>query len=254
MTQFYQITLEKAIADYKLGKLTTFGLVDYYIKIKFAPGWKISIDPRKVIKDLGITIHQFRRAIAKIRATISISLKTTNRLEGEMPNVNQVTPRVNQVTNGVNQVTPSANSDPQTTNKTNASSDSPDIRLNIDQISLSELDQISAEEREKFLEFAWKKIDELPKRPTLPKKWIAANLSDLYSEWKKSSASVVRNKTFDSQFDEWYAMMYELGNVFDKKKEEGVQLVKDLMGEWVSYEAFARIWKFDNLKRTFDAR
>ena len=53
MTQFYQITLEKAIADYKLGKLTTFGLVDYYIRIKFAPGWKISIDPQKSHQRVG---------------------------------------------------------------------------------------------------------------------------------------------------------------------------------------------------------
>ena len=121
MTQFYQITLAQAIADYKLGKLTTFGLVDYYIRIKFAPGWKISIDPRKAIQELGITIHQFRRAIAKIRETVFITLKTTTQLVGEMPaekpvtpNVNRVTSGVNKVTSGVNHVTPSANHDPQT--------------------------------------------------------------------------------------------------------------------------------------------
>ncbi len=228
MTQFYQITLEQAIADYQLGKLTTFGLVDYYIKIKFAPGWKISIDPRKAIQELGITIHQFRRAIAKIRETIPIALKITTQIIGKMPadnesapNVNRVTPRVNKVTSGVNHVTPSANQDRQNPNKNNSFSDSPYIKSNIDHISLSELDQNSAqnqptansvetprrrqaqgnarqdsqkltalpqEEREKFLTFAFQKVEELPKRPTLPKKWIAANFDDLYSEWKKSSA------------------------------------------------------------------
>ena len=148
MTQFYQITLEQAIADYQLGKLTTFGLVDYYIKIKFAPGWKISIDPRKAIKELGITIHQFRRAIAKIRETIPIALKITTQIIGKMPAENEVTPNVNRVTSGVNQVTPrvnhvtpSANSDRQNPNKNNASSDSPYIRSNIDHISLSKTEQ-----------------------------------------------------------------------------------------------------------------
>ena len=170
------------------------------------------------------------------------------------PNVNRVTQGVNKVTNGVNHVTTSAQSDPQTTNKNKASSDPPNNRSNIDHISLSAIAQISAEEREKFLAFAFQKVDELPKRPTLSKKWIAANFDDLYSEWQKSSAPVVQNTAIESQFDEWYEMMYELGNVFDKKQEEGVQLVKDMMDEWVSYEAFARIWKFDNLKRTFDAR
>ncbi len=169
MTQFYQITLEQAIADYQLGKLTTFGLVDYYIKIKFAPGWKISIDPRKAIKELGITIHQFRRAIAKIRETIPITLKITTQIVGErsaendsMPNVNQVTPRVNKVTPRVNHVTPGANQDRQNPNKTKSSSDSPDIRSNIAHISLSKSEQIKPtanrqqlkalkeEEREKF--------------------------------------------------------------------------------------------------------
>ncbi len=261
MTQFYQITLEKAIADYQLGKLTTFGLVDYYIKIKFAPGWKISIDPRQAIRELGITIHQFRRAIAKIRATISISLKTTTQLVGEMPaekqvtpNVNQVTPRVNQVTNGVNHVTPGAQSDPQITNKTNTSGDSPDIRSNIDHISLSAIAQIPDEEREKFLKFAYQKVDELPKRPTLPKKWIAANLSDLYSEWKKSFAPVVHQAAKDKQFAEWYDLMRQLGHVTGQKVENGVQLVKDVCGAWSEYESEAKYYSLDYLRKCVSGR
>ena len=277
MTQFYQITLEKAIADYQLGKLATFGLVDYYIKIKFAPGWKISIDPRKAIQELGITIHQFRRAIAKIRETVFITLKTTTQLVGEMPaekpvtaNVNRVTPRVNQVTNGVNHVTPGANHDPQTTNKTNTSGDSPDNRSNIDHISLYELDQNSAqnqpkansqqlkalpqEEREKFLTFAWKKVDELPKRPTLPKKWIAANLSDLYSEWKKLSAPVVQQAAKDKQFTEWYDLMRQLGHVTGQRVENGVQLVQMIGGGWIEYERKAKSWTLEYLRKCVAGR
>lgn len=277
MTQFYQITLEKAIADYKLGKLTTFGLVDYYIKIKFAPGWKISIDPRQAIQELGITIHQFRRAIAKIRETVSISLKTTTQLVGEISeentvtaNVNRVTRDVNKITNGVNHVTPGANSDPQSTNKNNAYSDSPDIRSNIDQISLSAIDEnseqkkpnansqelntISKEEREKFLTFAWKKVDELPKRPTLPKKWIAANFDDLYSEWKKSSAPVVQQAAKDKQFAEWYDLMRQLGHVTGQRIENGVQLVQMIGGGWIEYERKAKSWTLEYLRKCVAGR
>ncbi len=300
MTQFYQITLEKAIADYKLGKLTTFGLVDYYIKIKFAPGWKISIDPRKAIKELGITIHQFRRAIAKLRETLSISFKTVTQVTGIMPKeevtptVKQVTPRVKEVTsrvkevtNGVNHVTNGANREPQTTNKTNASSDSPDIKSNIDHISLSELDQNSAqnqptansvetprrrqaqgnarqdsqkltalpqEEREKFLTFAFQKVEELPKRPTLPKKWIAANFDDLYSEWKKSSAPVARQAAKNKQFAEWYDLMRQLGHVTGQRVENGVQLVQMIGGGWIEYERKAKSWTLEYLRKCVAGR
>jgi len=33
-----------------------------------------------------------------------------------------------------------------------------------------------------------KRVDELPQRPTLPRKSIAANVADLYSEYKKQIA------------------------------------------------------------------
>jgi|GEM_PF-5571630 len=256
MTQFYQITLESAIADYRLGKLTTFGLVDYYIKIKFAPGWKISIDPKKAIKELGITIHQFRRAISKIKETIAITLKTAFQIVGEMPaengstpNVNRVTPRVNHVTSGVNHVTPSANRDRQNPNKNKDSSDSPDNRSNIDQIPLSKIEQISASEREKFLIFANQKVDELPKRPTLPKRWILTNLDDLYSEWKKQAAPEIQKATKDKRFAEWYDLMHQLGHVTGQRIENGVQLVKVVGSGWIEYERKAKSWTLEYLKK-----
>ncbi|ELS00879.1 hypothetical protein Xen7305DRAFT_00005800 [Xenococcus sp. PCC 7305] len=256
MTQFYQITLEKAIADYRLGKLTTFGLVDYYLKIKFAPGWKISIDPRKAIEELGITIHQFRRAIAKIKETIAINLKTTFQIVGEMPaengntpNVNRVTPRVNEVTPGVNHVTPSANRDRQTPNKNKASSDSPDTRSNTNHIPLSKIEQIPAEEREKFLIFANQKVDELPTRPTLPKRWITANFDELYSEWKKQAVPEVQKATKDKRFAEWYDLMHQLGHVTGQRTENGVQLVQVVGTGWIEYERKAKSWTLEYLKK-----
>ncbi len=44
---------------------------------------------------------------------------------------------------------------------------------------------LSDKEREKFLEFAMKKVDELPKRPQLPKKWIDKNHDELWAEYEE---------------------------------------------------------------------
>lgn len=261
MTQFYQITLEQAIADYQLGKLTTFGLVDYYIKIKFAPGWKICIDPRKAIKELGITIHQFRRAIAKIRETIPITLKITTQIIGKLPAEKECTPNVNQVTPRVNHVTPGANPDRQTPNKNNTSSDFPYIRSNIDHISLHKSEQtklkanrqqltaLKKEEREKFLIFANQKADELPQRPTLPTRWINTYFDELYSEWKKQAAPEAQQATKDKQFAEWYGLMRQLGHVTGQKVENGVQLVQIAGSGWIEYESKAKSWTLEYLRK-----
>ena len=47
MTQFYQITLPEIISLYKEGEITTFCAIKLYIKVRFAPGWKIVIARRK---------------------------------------------------------------------------------------------------------------------------------------------------------------------------------------------------------------
>ena len=67
MTQFYQITLEKAIADYQDGALTAYGLVKYYIRIKFAPGWKIVLSLKNICSELGLTLNTLYRALKKIK-------------------------------------------------------------------------------------------------------------------------------------------------------------------------------------------
>ena len=47
-------------------------------------------------------------------------------------------------------------------------------------------DFLSEGEREKFLEFGLKKAAELPKAPTLPKKWVEQNCHELYEQFKKT--------------------------------------------------------------------
>ncbi len=55
--------------------------------------------------------------------------------------------------------------------------------IKTNKISLS--DKEKKYEREKFLEFGMKKVDELPKRPQLPKKWIDKNHDELWAEYQE---------------------------------------------------------------------
>ena len=52
-------------------------------------------------------------------------------------------------------------------------------------IRLIKLSLLDKKEREKFLEFAMKKVDQLPKRPQLPRKWIDKNHDELWAEYKE---------------------------------------------------------------------
>lgn len=51
------------------------------------------------------------------------------------------------------------------------------------------INSLSKTEREKFLEFGLKKAADLPKSPTLPKKWIERNWQELFAEFKKFASS-----------------------------------------------------------------
>ena len=75
MEKTYSLTLAIAIADHKAGKLTTYGLLDYYVRIKTSdrPVRKLPLSPKEVCTELDISLRQFRRAIAKVRANSDIS-------------------------------------------------------------------------------------------------------------------------------------------------------------------------------------
>jgi hypothetical protein len=53
------------------------------------------------------------------------------------------------------------------------------------------IDSLSLSQREKFFEFGLKKARELPKPPTLPKKWVERNWEELAIEFKKSTPADV---------------------------------------------------------------
>ena len=75
MEKFHRLTLLRAISDHKAGKLTTYGLLDYYIRIKTSDRQlrKLPLSPKEVCTELDISMRQFRRAIAKVRADPHIS-------------------------------------------------------------------------------------------------------------------------------------------------------------------------------------
>ena len=64
--QVYQLTLDKAIAKYEAGLMSSVGLLYDYFCIRYKPGWKISADPNKICKQLKLTKDQFYRGFRKI--------------------------------------------------------------------------------------------------------------------------------------------------------------------------------------------
>ncbi|MDJ0718259.1 MAG: hypothetical protein QNJ54_29205 [Prochloraceae cyanobacterium] len=66
-TQYYQLTLSKAIAKYEAGLMSSVGLLFDYLCITYKPGWKIDIDPQKICDKLKLTKDQFYRGLRKIK-------------------------------------------------------------------------------------------------------------------------------------------------------------------------------------------
>lgn len=64
--QHYRLTLADAIAQYEARLITATALVYYYIRVKRAAGWKITLHEESVSKELGIKKSTFYKAIAKL--------------------------------------------------------------------------------------------------------------------------------------------------------------------------------------------
>ena len=76
MEQFYQLPQSEVIDLYKQGEMTFSLALKFYIKVKFAPGWKIVLDREKIMQEFDISIHQFRRAIARLKTEFNIFVKS----------------------------------------------------------------------------------------------------------------------------------------------------------------------------------
>jgi len=67
MTQHYRMTQADAIAQYKDGLISATALIYYYLKIKLAPDWKMTLHQRSVCKELGISKAAFYKGIQRLK-------------------------------------------------------------------------------------------------------------------------------------------------------------------------------------------
>ena len=214
MTQFYQLTLKDALNQHQAGFISSAGLLFNYLKIKFAPGWKMQINQQKVCQELGLSRDQFYRGLKLIKQNFpNLKLYRTTALVGEFEELDNPSPEndttenksVAPVTNLVveaanssvdstklvaptaNRVVETATNAPPKAPKIKAHSDSPDSSSNSYQsFSLS----LSDNQRENFLAFCISQANQLPKPPVLVKKWIQRNWEELRGLWCKKSPDV----------------------------------------------------------------
>ncbi len=217
MTQFYKLTLDRAIADYRDGLITATGLLRYYLKIRYAPGWKIRLNPQEICSLLGFTKATFYKALGKLkklgRAEIGklnlIPLTLTEEEEAEekqdSPTVDTQSPTVDSESPTEEQQSPTRFSSLQLENltspkppKTKANSDSPDSSLDSYQ---SFSNSLSNSQRENFLGFCQQQANQLPKPPVLVKKWIQNNWEELVANWQKKFRGVVSLESNNTQKD-----------------------------------------------------
>jgi len=67
MTQHYRMTQADAIAQYQDGLISATALIYYYLKIKLAPDWKMTLHQRSVCKELGISKAAFYKGIQRLK-------------------------------------------------------------------------------------------------------------------------------------------------------------------------------------------
>lgn len=61
------MTQADAIAQYKDGLISSMALIYYYLKIKLAPDWKMTLHQRSVCKELGISKAAFYKGIQRLK-------------------------------------------------------------------------------------------------------------------------------------------------------------------------------------------
>ncbi len=188
--QYYQKTLKILLDDYRSGLVTIPGLIVEYIRIKFAPGWRVSLSPKKVCSELGIKLGSFYRAIAhivkkklitraihllredKILNEEYVGYEKSNDDKGNLihKNENPIHQNENLIHKSVKEIHEDENpihksekeihkfvkNDPETTSQTNSSSESPDY---IHSSYSKFISSLSSSERENFLDFCKKRTD-----------------------------------------------------------------------------------------------
>ena len=207
MTQFYKMTIEKALEGYSQGLLTATGLVHLYFEIKLKYGWKSRYKPADIIAELGISKPAFYKAITKLQTLGMIAIEihgeitvtntnpnldrdsileqspnveTVSNRRQQSPNVDKILQMETEISNRRQQSPNVENETPKPLTKLNSSPPS-DLYSDSYQIFLKSLSDC---ERENFLKFGLEEAKKLPKPPTLPMKWIECNADELRAKWK----------------------------------------------------------------------
>ena len=188
--QFYPITLADALMLYERGLLSTSGLLYIFLRIRLAPGWKMTLHQREISQRLGISKSQFYRAINKLKDEGLIDWEAPNGLvvtvgisSGQQNSVtpnetqlrpselsyaerNSVAPSETPVTFSETPVTFSETNTPSKPAPSKASSASPDSY----QIFIKSLSDYA---REKFLSFVREKTANFPQLINDVEAWLA---------------------------------------------------------------------------------
>ncbi len=290
--QYYQKTLKILLDDYRSGLVTIPGLIVEYIRIKFAPGWRVSLSPKKVCSELGIKLGSFYRAIALIvkkkLITRAIHLLREDKIlneeyvgyeksnddkenvihQNENPiheDENPIHKSEKEIHKDEKEIHKFVKNDPETTSKNKSSSESPDLSSNSYSKFISNLSQ---SERENFLDFCKRRTDsfDIPLKCSLRTFLAARNketgISYLAEFWDlyQKEGDVALNLTEKSNttgmkpnFQKWYYWLKEVGIMVRKYDWRGEIGAIDNCGKSQSFEEWLKIYSMEEAKQRFEA-
>ncbi len=201
MTQFYKLTLKDALSLYKHGLISTSGLLYFFLRIRLAPGWKMTLHQREISEKLGISKPQFYRAIHKLSeeglidweapnglvVTVGVSFGDRNSVTMSATQLRQSKlsyDERNSVTDSATPVTvsetPVTMSETATSSKSNHSKE-PSLSSDSYQIFSKSLSDLA---RENFLNFVKEKIKDFPKPINDVEGWLAGKNQAGQYRWR----------------------------------------------------------------------
>lgn len=213
-SQFYQLTLQDAIAHYQNGDITAKGLLHFYLKIRLRPGWTLKETQKEICETLGISRAAFYSALSKLKAegSISWSAPANTRFSISLAVCERGQESTNVDSESKNVDSESKNVDDSSTNvddsSTNVDRKSPKPALRADSRASSDFfsnsfhiffNSLSNSERESFHAFCKYEASRLPRGPVLLDSWIEAHYEELWRNFceryksggGKSSASLI---------------------------------------------------------------
>jgi DNA-binding MarR family transcriptional regulator len=186
--QHYRLTLEEAIALHKCGLISATALLYLFLRIRLAPGWKMTLHQREITEKLGIGKYQFYRAIERLRKKglidweapngVVVALKVTEAVEQDCNSLNK-TATVEQDCNSIEQNRNSLNKTATPLDKTATNTPAKPASVKASSASSDSyqifIKSLSDTAREKFFNFVREKVKNF-KTPIHDKEaWLAGS-------------------------------------------------------------------------------